>query len=368
MNKNKKYIISGGGTGGHIFPAIAIASGLKAKDPNCEILFIGARGRMEMEKIPEAGYKIIGLNVSGLVRNSKIKNIPVLIKFGFGVLKAMSIIRKFKPDVAIGVGGYASGAMMKAASLKGVNILIQEQNSLPGKTNQMIANKAKKICVAYDGMEKYFEKEKIIKTGNPVRQDILETVKGSEEAYNKFEVGKDKKIILVVGGSQGALSINNAIYNNIELFDSLGAQFIWQTGNSFYEKAETIIKEKNIKNIKCYKFIYDMSSAYSISDLAISRAGALALSEFCIVGMPVILVPLPTAAENHQMINALSLSKEGAAVVIEDKDVNDKLFDVLQDLLNNSIKLNNMTENIKKLAIFDSVDRIVEEIEKLQTN
>ncbi len=366
MSKNKKYIISGGGTGGHIFPAIAIANGLKAKDPNCEILFIGAKGKMEMEKVPAAGYKIIGLNVSGLVRNSKIKNIPVLIKFGFGVLKAMSIIRKFKPDVAIGVGGYASGAMMKAASLRKVKILIQEQNSLPGKTNKMIANKAKKICVAYDGMEKYFDKDKIVKTGNPVRKDILETVKGSLEAYQKFEVEKDKKIILIVGGSQGALSINNAIYNNIELFESLGAQFIWQTGNLFFDKASKIIKDKNIKNIKCYKFIYDMSSAYSVANIAISRAGALALSEFCIVGMPVILVPLPTAAENHQYVNAMSLSKKGAAVVIEDKKVNEELFNTLQDVLNDNQKLNTMADNIKKLAVFDSVDRIVDEITKLQ--
>ncbi|MDD4141346.1 MAG: undecaprenyldiphospho-muramoylpentapeptide beta-N-acetylglucosaminyltransferase [Bacteroidales bacterium] len=357
-----RYIISGGGTGGHIFPAIAIANGLKERVPEAEILFIGADGHMEMEKVPRAGYKIIGLNVSGIRRGSVLNNIPVMIKFVLSVIKARRIVRKFKPETVIGVGGYASGAVLKAASMLKVRTVIQEQNSLPGKTNKMLASHASAICVAYEGLGKYFPEDKIIMTGNPVRKDILTIKRKTDEAYAYFNLPKDKPVIFFVGGSQGALAINEAIANNINGYACLEANIVWQTGKSFFETAKAAIAANRIENIKCLDFVNRMDYAYGIADLVISRAGAIAISELEIVGLPSVFVPLPTAAENHQMVNAMALVNKDAAMMVENSKVDSEMLSLLRELINDEDKLKEMSENIKKMALPDAVNKIVDTI------
>ena len=355
-----KVIISGGGTGGHIFPALAIANGIKDRYPNADILFVGAKGKMEMEKVPKAGFNIIGLNVEGFKTGSKIKNIPVIFKFLFSVLKAGKIVKEYKPKFVVGVGGYASGALILAASRKSVPILIQEQNSLPGKTNIMLGKHAKRICVAYEGLDKYFSKEQIIMTGNPIRKEFINIQKKTDEAYEYFGIiEKSKPVLLIVGGSQGALAINEAVAKDIDKLVQAGMFVIWQTGKSFLPQSDKVLNVSNMSSIWHSDFIYRMDLAYSVADLVVSRSGAIALSELCVVGLPSILVPLPTAAENHQMKNALAIADKGAALIVENQKASTELSNVVLKVINDKHMLTSLGNNIKKLAITDSVDRIV---------
>lgn len=365
----KRFLISGGGTGGHIFPAIAIANQIKKQVPDAEILFIGANNKMEMKRVPDAGYKIEGLDIFGIRRGFSVSEIISNIKLPFVLLKTMkrakSIIRKFNPDVAIGVGGFASGPALKAAISMGIPSLIQEQNSYPGVTNKILSKKVKKICVAYDGLEKYFPKEKIIMTGNPIRREIIELKRKMPEAYTFFGLNPEKKTLLVVGGSLGARSINNCIANNIEKLAETGIQLIWQTGESFYNEIEHEAITQKYQNIKILPFINNMAYAYSVADYIVSRAGALAIAELTIVGCPVILVPFPFAAEDHQTKNAAALSEAGAAILISDSEASTHVVPAFIKLLSDENRGAAMAEKIKGFAHPDAIDKIVDEIMSL---
>ncbi|MBN2521540.1 MAG: undecaprenyldiphospho-muramoylpentapeptide beta-N-acetylglucosaminyltransferase [Bacteroidales bacterium] len=365
MQKQPKIIISGGGTGGHIFPALSIANALKEVNSNIDILFVGALGRIEMEKVPNAGYKIIGLPVMGFSRNNIIKNITVIIKLLQSIIKALKIINKFKPDAVVGVGGYASGPVLTVANRKGIPALIQEQNSYAGITNKLLAKKAKKICVAYDGMEKYFPKDKIILTGNPVREDIIGVVNKMDEAFDFFKLDKNKKVILVLGGSLGAKSINYGILENINELLNEGHQVLWQTGKLYYDEITDLTKKLSKKYLNVFDFISEMHYAYSAADLIISRAGAGTISELCIVGKPVILVPSPNVAEDHQTKNAMALANKQAAIVIKDNDVKELLVNKTIEVLKNEDLQKILAENILKLALPGSSKMIADEIIKL---
>lgn len=363
----KKFIVSGGGTGGHIFPAISIANEIKKRWPNSEILFVGAKNRMEMERVPAVGYKIIGLPVAGFDRKNMIKNIGVVVKLLKSMKKARSIIKDFKPDIAIGVGGYASGPILKAASAKGIPTLIQEQNSYAGVTNKMLAQKATIICVAYEGMDKFFPKEKIVLTGNPCRQDLIVSEENRNKGFEHFKLDPKKKTILMLGGSLGADTLNKSI---VSAFDKLskedGVQIIWQCGKYYFQDMLKLQEEGKIPfNIKLMDFISRMDYAYSIADLIISRAGAGSISEFCLLGMAVILVPSPNVAEDHQTKNAQALVDKDAAIMISDKLAPDLLFDVALNLVSNEMQISKLKENILKLAQHNSAERIVNEIDKL---
>ena len=363
-NDTIKVIVSGGGTGGHIFPAIAIANGIRERYPNSEILFIGANGRMEMEKVPKAGYKIIGLNVQGLSRKSMLKNIPILVKFFLSMKKAKKIIKNFKPDFVVGVGGYASGAVLKAAVAQHIPAIIQEQNSFPGKTNIMLSKNVDAICVAYSGLEKYFPKEKIFMTGNPIRKEFMNITPKADEAFEYFGIkDRSKPVVLIVGGSQGALAINNAIAKDLQKYVDAGCFVIWQVGKTYLPTAKEQLKDNYGDSVWCSDFIYRMDLAYSVADMVISRSGAIAISELCAVGLPAILIPLPTAAENHQMKNAKALADKGAALIVENDNAEQELSTVAISLLNDKEKLQSLGTNIKKLAITDAVDRILNIIE-----
>lgn len=364
----KKYriLISGGGTGGHIFPAISIANKVKERFPEAEILFVGAENRMEMDKVPAAGYKIIGLPVSGFDRSKLLNNVKVLLRLGKSLLKAFSVIRSFKPDIAVGVGGFASGPVLQIASWIGVPTLIQEQNSYAGVTNKLLAKKAKRICVAYDGMERFFPKEKIAITGNPVRKDLETLISKSEEAFSYFGLDKEKRTILVVGGSLGARTINESIIKSLdELFKADDVQLIWQTGKLYYKNASKHLKA--YRGIKVYHadFINRMDYAYSIADLVISRAGASSISELCLLKKAVILVPSPNVAEDHQTKNALALVNKDAAIMITDKDAEDLLLKTALSVVRDDNQLKKMSNEIAKLAWHHASDRIVDEIEKI---
>jgi len=366
--KSIKVIISGGGTGGHIFPAVAIANALKHQlGDNVDILFIGAIGRMEMERVPEAGYQIKGLPIAGFQRSFSLSNIKKNLVFPFKLMKSLSLAKKiiedFKPDVVIGVGGYASGPTLRIAANMGIPCLIQEQNSYPGVTNKLVAKKVKTICVAYPNMEEYFPKEKIILTGNPIRQDVINIEGKREKAIEHFGLKQDKKTLLIVGGSQGARSINEAIKGSLDKLMGNHIQVIWQTGNLF-EKQATEASQK-FEDVKVLKFIREMDLAYAAADLIISRAGAIAISELCNIGKPVIFIPLPSAAEDHQTKNAKVLSDVGAAILIADKDAKEKLGYVIFDLIQNKHSYEEMSKNLKKLAIPDATKRIVNEVKKL---
>jgi len=362
----KKVIISGGGTGGHIFPAISIANALREKDSSIEILFVGALGRMEMERVPAAGYKIIGLPVRGFDRSNPVKNFKILYQLLISIVKAKSLIKSFKPDAAIGVGGYASGPMLRAAASAGVPTLIQEQNSYAGVTNKLLASKAKKICVAYPGMEKFFPQEKILLTGNPVRQDLLNTDFSKESAYTKFGLDEDKKTILVIGGSLGARTINESIISHLDFIESKNdIQILWQTGKYYYKGIIEKLKDRKLSNIKILEFVQDMNMAYAISDLVISRAGAGSISEFCLLKKPVILVPSPNVAEDHQTSNAMALVNNSAALMIKDSESVDKLIPLAFEVVNNKKQLEDLSENIYKLAQHDSASRIADEVLKI---
>ncbi|MCD6112195.1 MAG: UDP-N-acetylmuramate--L-alanine ligase [Bacteroidales bacterium] len=364
MNK-VKIIISGGGTGGHVFPAIAIANALKEKINNLEILFIGAKGKIEMEKIPAQGYKIIGLNISGFHRSLTAKNLSFPFKLILSIFKAKKIIKSFKPDLVIGVGGYASGPTLRVAGKKNIPVIIQEQNSYPGITNKLLAKYAKKIFVAYEGMDKYFDKDKIIIAGNPVRQSLAELKVDKTEALKYFNLAEDRKTILIVGGSQGARTINESIYNKIKLFNNSNYQLIWQTGKYFYDTANELINSKNYDNIKIFKFITKMDYAYAVADLVVSRAGAISISEICAVKKPAIFVPYPFAAEDHQTKNAMALINKNAAVLIPDRNAKSKLADEIIELISNENHLLRLSENISKLSFKNSAEIIAEEVKKI---
>lgn len=362
----KKVIISGGGTGGHIFPAISIANALKEKDQSIEILFVGALGRMEMDRVPAAGYKIVGLPVRGFDRSNLLKNIKIVYQLMLSIIKAKRLIKSFKPDAAVGVGGYASGPMLRAAASAGVPTLIQEQNSYAGVTNKLLASKAKKICVAYSGMDKFFPLDKILLTGNPVRQDLLRTDFSREEALANFGLVANKKTILVVGGSLGARTINESILNHLDLIeDKNDLQMIWQTGKYYFNGISEKLKDRNLVNVKILEFVQDMNMAYAVSDLVISRAGAGSISEFCLLKKPVILVPSPNVAEDHQTSNAMALVNKSAALMIKDSEAVDKLIPLALEVVNNKQQLNDLSENIYKLAQHDSASRIADEVLKI---
>ena len=345
-----KIIISGGGTGGHIYPAVAIANELKAIDPNIEILFVGAEGKMEMEKVPKAGYKIIGLPIAGINRSNMLANFGLPFKLIKSLWKTYKIIKDFKPNVAIGVGGYASGPTLIMANFLGVPTLIQEQNSFAGVTNKFVAKRAKKICVAYPNMEQFFPKEKIVMTGNPVRKDILETKSKREQAFKHFGLDAERKTLLIIGGSQGARTINEAIFSGLNDLISNDLQIIWQTGKLFIDKAKTKVESLQTNRVYVSDFIYEMDLAYAAADLVVSRAGALSVSELCLAEKPSILVPLPTAAEDHQTQNAMSLVNANAAWIVKDVEARNVLVDKVITLADSQEVMNQLSKNIKTLA------------------
>ena len=357
--KKFKVLISGGGTGGHIFPAIAIARSIEKQVIDVEFLFVGAKDRMEMEKVPQEGYKIIGLWISGLQRGLDKRNLLFPFKLLCSIWRAKKIIKDFKPDLVIGTGGYASAPLLYVAAKKGFPCLIQEQNSYPGITNKILARYVHKVCVAYDNMERFFPSEKIVFTGNPIREDILAFKNKIEEKQELFEINVLKPTILIVGGSLGSLTINNAIAENIKRLESIGVNLIWQTGISYQHKAQEVMSDVNIKGVNVYTFIKDMYKAYAAADIIISRAGAIAISELCCIGKPVILVPSPNVAENHQYKNAQSLVNKNAALLVEDAYANCKLVDTLETLIQDEDLKLSLSSNIKKIAVTDAADRIV---------
>lgn len=357
-----KIILSGGGTGGHIFPAVAIANELKKRIPDAEILFVGALGRMEMEKVPAAGFKIIGLPIAGLQRKLTLSNLLFPFKLIISLLKARRIIKEFKPQIAIGTGGYASGPILKAAASAGIPTLIQEQNSFAGITNKLLSKKVNKICVAYDDMEQFFPADKIVLSGNPVRQDILDIRDKRSDALKHFGISENKKTILVIGGSLGARTINQAILASLEKLNSENIQLIWQTGKVFITEAKSGCSKYEQNGIKAYDFIQRMDLAYAAADIVISRAGASSVSELCITGKPSILVPSPNVAEDHQTKNAMALVKKEAAVLITDAEAQEKLIARAVQLANNETEQKALRQNILKLAMPNATSIIADEI------
>ncbi|MDR0799377.1 MAG: undecaprenyldiphospho-muramoylpentapeptide beta-N-acetylglucosaminyltransferase [Dysgonamonadaceae bacterium] len=363
--KKLKVIISGGGTGGHIFPALAIAQAIQRRYPGANILFVGADNRMEMEKVPAAGYKIVGLPIAGFNRKNLLKNIPVLFKLYKSMNLAKKTVKNFQPDIAIGVGGYASGPTLKVAAKLGIPTLLQEQNSYAGVTNKLLAQKAAKICVAYEGMEQFFPAEKIVLTGNPVRELKMENGE-LKTAYEYFNFSPDKKTLLIVGGSLGARTINESILSGIEKLLQSDVQVIWQTGKCYYpEIKEKLNSQLSTFNFQLTEFISRMDYAYDIADLVISRAGAGSISEFCLLGKPVILVPSPNVAEDHQTKNAMALVKKNAAVLITDKEAVSRLVPEALQIIQDHARLQELSDNILKLALPGSAEKIVDEMEKI---
>ena len=365
MEKELRVIISGGGTGGHIFPAVSIANAVKALRPDAKILFVGALGRMEMQRVPAAGYEIKGLPICGFDRKNLLKNFKVLYKIWKSQRMAKQIIKDFKPQVAVGVGGYASGPTLNKAAAMGVPCLIQEQNSYAGVTNKLLAKKAAKICVAYEGMERFFPADKIILTGNPVRQALLDTTITREEAIKTFGLDPAKKTILLVGGSLGARTINESVLQHLDLVKDTDVQFIWQTGKYYSAEIAKRLEGQNIPNLVVTDFITDMGDAYKAADLVISRAGASSISEFCLIGKPVILVPSPNVAEDHQTKNALALANRDAAIYVKDAEAPATLLELAVKTVNDEKKLKSLSENVLKLALPDSADIIAKEVIKL---
>ena len=358
-----RYLISGGGTGGHIFPAISIANALKELDPEAEILFVGALGRMEMERVPQAGYKIVGLPVRGFNRSKPWKNVSVLVDLAKSIRQVKKIIREFRPDVGVGVGGYASGAAMWAAAQMGIPILLQEQNGFAGVTNKILKDKAAKICVAYEGMEKFFPADKIILTGNPVRQNL------TEGRRNNAEGGP--KNLLIIGGSLGARTINEAVLAGLPQLLDAGIHVVWQTGKVYYENILQQVSALSLEGrggerlLEIFDFLSDMPDRYAQADLVISRAGASSISELCLLGKPAILVPSPNVAEDHQTHNAMALVNKDAAVLVRDAEAADKLVSTALDLIRDDKRLETLHTNILKLAQADSAKRIAEEVIRL---
>ena len=358
--KKHKFIISGGGTGGHIFPAVSIANALKAKEPEAEFLFVGAEGRMEMEKVPQAGYNIKGLPVVGLNRKNPLQWISFAWKFFKSKRTAKQIVKDFAPDAVVGVGGYASAPTLDAASALGIPTFLQEQNSFAGKANKMLAKNARKICVAYEGMERFFPKEKIIMTGNPVRQNLMDVPFKDAEALKAFNLDPAKKTLLIIGGSLGARTVNNSVIGGLQKLKDAGIQVIWQTGKFYYDGAKAEADKSNNPLLTCTAFVKNMDQAYAAADLVISRAGASSISELCLLKKPCVLVPSPNVAEDHQTKNALALSTKGAAILVTDAEAEQKLIDTVIKLIADDKQLADLSENIAKLAQLDSAARIAD--------
>jgi len=358
-----RVLISGGGTGGHIFPALSIAAAIKRRNPNAEVLFVGALGRMEMERVPAAGYEIVGLPVAGFDRKHLWRNVSVIIKLWKSMRKARKIVKKFRPDIAIGVGGYASGPTLKAAQKAGVPTLLQEQNSYPGVTNKILSKNAKAICVAYEGTERFFPADRIILTGNPVRSALLNTSLSQTEAKKALGFDPERPVLLVVGGSLGARTINQAMANGLDQMLTGGTQILWQTGRSGEETGKAAVAGR--KDVKATTFISDMATAYRAADLVVSRAGAGSISELQLLGKPVILVPSPNVAEDHQRKNALALADRNAAVMVPDNEALDKLPDAVNRLMSDTQARQKLSENILKMALKDSDEKIAEIAEKI---
>jgi len=365
MNNFPRIIISGGGTGGHIFPAVAIANALKTIVPNCELLFVGAEGRMEMEKVPAAGYKIVGLNISGIQRGSILKNLGLPFKVFASVRKAMKLIEDFKPNAVVGVGGYASGPLLYAASLKGIPYLIQEQNSYAGITNKWLGKKAAKICVAFDEMEQFFPAHAILKTGNPVRKEVIDIKDKHHMGAELLSVDPLKKTILVTGGSLGAGTLNKSIEKHLQKFIDEDVQVIWQTGKFYYKGIVERLGQNFHPNVRILEFLNKMDLAYAAADIIISRAGAGTIAELCLIKKPVILVPSPNVAEDHQTKNAMALVKNDAAILINDRSAEDTLVLEALKLLKDTARCKMLSENIGKMALKDADIVIAEEVLKL---
>jgi len=351
----KKFIISGGGTGGHIFPAIAIADELKRRIPDADILFVGAKDRMEMQKVPQAGYPIEGLWISGIQRKITLQNLLFPLKFISSLLKSRSIIKRFKPDAVIGTGGFASGAVVKVAGEMGIPTFIQEQNSYAGITNKMLSKKAKKICVAYDAMEQFFPKGKIVKTGNPIRDGLLDIAKHRTEGLTYFQLNPEQKTLLVLGGSLGARRINQLVEEQLPLFEKLGVQVLWQCGKLYYEE----YKKYESERVKVLAFIDKMELAYAVADVIISRAGASSVSELCVVGKPVIFIPSPNVAEDHQTKNAQAIEQKQAAILIRETDLGTTFATTFTELINDEAKQQSLSQHIKTLALPNATEEIV---------
>lgn len=360
-----RYMISGGGTGGHIFPAIAIAHALRRNEPDAEFLFVGAKGRMEMEKVPAAGFDIEGLWISGLQRKLTMRNALFPVKVVSSLLKARNLIGQFKPDVVIGVGGYASGPLLQVAALRGIPTLIQEQNSFPGITNRLLGRKVNRICVAYEGMERWFPKDKIVITGNPVRQEVTETEGKRAQAIQHFGLEEDRPTLLVIGGSLGARTINEGIAAGVERIVQSGVQVIWQTGKHYQQSAEEWVAEKALKHVVVQAFISEMDLAYATADLVVSRAGAISISELSAVKKAAILVPSPNVAEDHQTKNAMALVNNRAALLVTDREASEKLVDTMLDTISNEQLLSELRANIAKMARNNAAEHIANEVMKL---
>ncbi|HNS17621.1 MAG TPA: undecaprenyldiphospho-muramoylpentapeptide beta-N-acetylglucosaminyltransferase [Bacteroidales bacterium] len=366
MSRDKKHILlSGGGTGGHIFPAIAIANALKRMLNDPEILFVGAKGRMEMQKVPHAGYPIKGIWISGFQRKLSLKNLLFPLKVLVSLVAAGRIIKRFQPDVVIGTGGYASGPALKAAARRHIPTLIHEQNSYPGITNRLLAKQADCICVAHQGMDRYFPVKKIIFTGNPVREDVVRITGKREEAVSFFGLDENKATLLIIGGSQGALSVNQAMAAHLETFCNAGIQVIWQTGHPFFDRAGELVNDRFSEHIHVHSFIERMDLAYAAADVVVSRAGAIAISELCLVMKPAILVPLPHAAEDHQTKNALKLVENHAALMIRDEDLHRSFAETVMELIKNKEQQQQLREEIGKMGSADAAFKIAQEAVRL---
>ena len=359
--KNKKFLISGGGTGGHIYPAIAIANELKLRFPDAEFLFVGAKDRMEMEKVPQNGYKIKGLWISGIQRKLTLKNMMFPFKLISSLWNANKIIKKFKPDAVIGTGGFASGPTLMRANANGIPTLIQEQNSYPGITNKLLSKKANSICVAYDGLDRFFPENKITKTGNPVRQDLLAIDSKRDKALQFFDLDKSKPTLLIIGGSLGARAINKLVASEVEWLVEQGIQIIWQTGKLYYEEYK---KYDEIKGVQTHAFLNKMDLVYAAADVIISRAGAGSISELCIVGKPTIFIPSPNVSEDHQTKNAQAVVDKNAAILLKESEL-ERFQTVFNGLIENIERQKELSQNIKKLALPNATKNIVNQIEKL---
>ena len=365
-NQQLNVLVSGGGTGGHIFPALSIANEVRRRHPEAKILFVGAEGRMEMEKVPAAGYEIIGLPVSGFDRKHLLRNVTVLARLLKSMRLARKVLKDFKPDIAIGVGGYASGPMLKEAQKQGIPTLLQEQNSYAGVTNKLLATKAESICVAYEGMERFFPKEKIVLTGNPVRRNLLDCGATPEQARQAMGVDPNKQTILIIGGSLGARTINNAIMDGLsKIGEAYGVQVIWQTGKIYDEQCREALEASGVKNVVQMPFISNMDMAYRAANLVVSRAGASSISELQLLGKAAILVPSPNVAEDHQTKNAQALVSRDAAIMVADADAASNLVDTMLDTVVNTDMLIHLGQNVEKMALRDAAERIVDEVERI---
>src|SRR5690554_5144445 len=365
MKTGKRIVISGGGTGGHIFPAVSIARALQLIEPDTQILFVGAHGRMEMEKVPAAGFKIIGLDIQGFNRNSFLKNWSLPFKLLASLRKANRILRDFKPHVAVGVGGYASGPLLYAAGRQNIPYIIQEQNSYAGITNKKLSRKANKICVAFENMDKFFPADKILLTGNPIRKESVDTHGKRDEALQFFNLSAQRKTVLLIGGSLGSLTLNNSAFAAISKIIDRDIQLIWQCGNYYYDSFKNKLPHEFEHQIKLFPFLQQMDLAYAAADVIVSRAGAGTIAELCVVGKPVVLVPSPNVAEDHQSVNARALADKDAAVVVTDDNAQEFLMDVVIELLNNEVHCTELALNIMKMAIYNADEVIAKEVLKL---